>query len=48
VDYARTTIVSDCWKSYKYLTVNTSNEDLQHLTVNHSYNFVDSDTGKKY
>jgi len=46
----RTTIVSD-WKSYKYLTVNTSSEDFQHLTANHSYNFVDSDcknTGKKY
>ncbi|XP_028046186.2 uncharacterized protein LOC118644227 [Monomorium pharaonis] len=36
-----TTIVSDCWKSYNCL----NNEDFQHLTVNHSYNFVDPDTG---
>ncbi|KYN03583.1 hypothetical protein ALC62_05568 [Cyphomyrmex costatus] len=35
------TIISDCWKSYRCL----ENENFQHLTVNHSYNFVDPDTG---
>ncbi|XP_071576627.1 uncharacterized protein [Temnothorax nylanderi] len=36
-----TTIMSDCWKSYNCL----SNEDFQPLTVNHSYNFVDPESG---
>ncbi|KAI8792526.1 putative transposase protein [Biomphalaria glabrata] len=35
-----TTIISDCWKAYSRL----SNEDFQHFTVNHSYNFVDPET----
>lgn len=32
-----TTVMSDCWKAYNCL----SSEGFQHLTVNHSYNFVD-------
>jgi transposase-like protein len=36
-----TTIISDCWKAYDCL----ANEGYQHLKVNHTYNFVDPDTG---
>ena len=35
-----TTIMSDCWKSYDCL----SSLDFNHLTVNHTYNFVDPTT----
>ena len=35
-----TTIISDCWSSYKCL----SDEGFQHLQVNHSYNFMDPET----
>ena len=35
------TIISDCWRAYEYL----KNGDYNHLTVNHTYNFADHDTG---
>ncbi|RWS01982.1 hypothetical protein B4U79_05538 [Dinothrombium tinctorium] len=36
-----TTIVTDCWAAYNQL----SNYGYMHLTVNHSQNFVDPNTG---
>ena len=36
-----TTIFSDCWKAYSSL----NKEGFSHLTVNHSINFVDPETG---
>ena len=36
-----TTVISDCWKAYDCL----SEEGYHHLSVNHSLNFVDPDTG---
>ena len=36
-----TTIYSDCWKAYSSL----NSEGFSHLTVNHSVNFVDPETG---
>ena len=36
-----TTIITDCWKAYSDIT----KHDFTHLTVNHSYNFVDPNTG---
>ncbi|EFN72165.1 hypothetical protein EAG_03335, partial [Camponotus floridanus] len=38
-----TIIVSDCWKSYNCLGNDESFQ--QFLTVNHSFNFVDPETG---
>ena len=34
------TIISDCWSAYQCLSC----EDYNHLTVNHTYNFVDPET----
>ena len=36
-----TTVISDCWKAYSSL----NSEGFFHLTVNHSVNFVDPETG---
>lgn len=36
-----TTIISDCWKAYNCL----SSAGYKHLTVNHTYNFVDQESG---
>ena len=37
------TIMSDCWRAYK--GIEGLPEQYSHLTVNHSINFVDPDTG---
>ncbi|GFX93294.1 putative transposase-like protein [Trichonephila clavipes] len=36
-----TTVISDCWKSYERL----SEGGYHHLTINHSLEFLDSETG---
>ena len=40
--FVGTTIISDCWKGYFNLG---SDYNYKHLTVNHSKNFVDPETG---
>lgn len=37
------TVISDCWRAYRTLSVNPR---YQYLTVNHSQNFVDPITGR--
>lgn len=38
-----TTIMSDCWKAYKTDELNAAG--YEHLKVNHTYNFIDPETG---
>lgn len=40
----RTKILSDCWRAYGGIG-NLEGFEFEHLTVNHSENFVDTDTG---